>query len=117
MIVPPGPLRVLVATRPVDFRKGMDGLAALVKEQLGTDPFSGVIYVFRAKRADRVKLLMWDGSGLVLMSKRLGEGKFRWPRVEDGVMRLSPGQLTALLEGLDWMRVHARRVRTPLAVQ
>lgn len=54
MIVPPGPLRVLVATRPVDFRKGMDGLAALVKEQLGTDPFSGVIYVFRAKRASLV---------------------------------------------------------------
>lgn len=52
MIVPPGPLRVLVATRPVDFRKGMDGLAAFVQEQLGTDPFSGVIYVFRAKRAD-----------------------------------------------------------------
>lgn len=117
MIIPPGPLRVLVATKPVDFRKGMDGLAALVKEQLGTDPFSGVIYVFRAKRADRVKLLMWDGSGLVLVSKCLGEGQFRWPRVEDGVMRLTPGQLTALLEGLDWTRVHARRVRTPLAVQ
>ncbi|MGQ3302568.1 IS66 family insertion sequence element accessory protein TnpB, partial [Reyranella sp.] len=90
MIIPPGPLRVLVATKPVDFRKGMDGLAALVKEQLGTDPFSGEIYVFRAKRADRVKLLMWDGSGLVLVSKRLGEGQFRWPRVEDGVMRLPP---------------------------
>lgn len=117
MIVPPGPLRVLVATKPVDFRKGMDGLAALVKEQLGADPFSGVIYVFRAKRADRVKLLMWDGSGTVLVSKRLEEGKFRWPRVEDGVMRLTPGQLTALLEGLDWMRVHARRVRAPVAVQ
>jgi transposase len=75
VIVPPGPLRVLVATRPVDFRKGMDGLAGFVKEQLGTDPFSGVIYVFRAKRADRVKLLLWDGSGLVLVSKRLGEGQ------------------------------------------
>jgi transposase len=117
VIVPPGPLRVLVATKPVDFRKGMDGLAALVKEQLGADPFSGVIYVFRAKRADRVKLLMWDGTGTVLVSKRLEEGKFRWPRVEDGVMRLTPGQLTALLEGLDWTRVHARRVRAPVAVQ
>ena len=82
-----------------------------------TDPFSGVIYVFRAKRADRVKLLMWDGSGLVLVSKRLEEGKFRWPRIEDSVMRLTPGQLTALLEGLDWTRVHARRVRTPVAAQ
>jgi transposase len=117
VIIPPGPLRVLVATRPVDFRKGMDGLAGFVKEQLGTDPFSGVIYVFRAKRADRVKLLMWDGSGLVLVSKRLEEGKFRWPRIEDGVMRLSPAQLAALIEGLDWVRVRARRVSAPEAVQ
>ena len=62
MIVPSGAVRVLVATRPVDFRKGMDGLAALVRETLGSDPYSGVIYVFRAKRADRVKLLLWDGT-------------------------------------------------------
>ena len=71
MIVPSGAVRVLVATRPVDFRKGMDGLAALVRESLGSDPYSGVIYVFRAKRADRVKLLLWDGTGLVLVAKRL----------------------------------------------
>ena len=53
MIVPSGAVRVLVATRPVDFRKGMDG-PALVRETLGSDPYSGVIYVFRAKRANRV---------------------------------------------------------------
>jgi hypothetical protein len=56
VIVPPGGVRVLVASRPVDFRKGMDGLAALAKETLAQDPFSGTILVFRAKRADRVKL-------------------------------------------------------------
>lgn len=95
----------------------MDGLAAMVKEELRTDPFSGVIYVFRAKRADRVKLIFWDGTGLVLVSKRLGEGKFRWPRIEDGLMRLSPAQFSALLEGLDWTRVHGRRVRAPQASQ
>jgi transposase len=49
----------------------MDGLAALVRESLGGDPYSGVVYVFRAKRADRVKLLLWDGTGLVLVGKRL----------------------------------------------
>ena len=54
MIIPSGAVRVLVATRPVDFRKGMDGLAALVQESLGSDPYSGVIYVFRAKRGDCV---------------------------------------------------------------
>lgn len=117
MIVPPTGIRVLVATKPVDFRKGMDGLAAYVQEAFKADPFSGVIYVFRAKRADRVKLLFWDQTGLVLMTKRLEEGRFRWPAVQDGVMRLSPAQLSALLEGLDWSRVHARRVVRPTATQ
>ena len=79
MLIPPGPIRVLVATKPVDFRKGMDGLAALVKEQLKADPFSGVIFCFRSKRADRVKLIFWDGTGLCLFAKRLEGGKFRWP--------------------------------------
>lgn len=117
MIVPPTGVRVLVATKPVDFRKGMDGLAAYVEQQLQVDPFSGVIYVFRAKRADKVKLLFWDQTGLVLVTKRLEDGRFRWPAIQDGVMRLSPGQLSALLEGLDWARIHMRRVRAPQATQ
>jgi transposase len=117
VIGPTGQVRVLVASKPVDFRKGMDGLAALVKEQLRTDPFSGAVYVFRAKRADRVKLIWWDGSGLCFFAKRLEEGQFRWPKIEDGVMRLTSAQLQALLEGLDWRRVHAvRRTRAPVAV-
>jgi transposase len=111
---PSGATRVLVATRPVDFRKGMDGLAALVTAQLGGDPFSGVVYVFRAKKADRVKLVWWDGTGLCLMAKKLEAGAFSWPSVHDGVMRLSAAQLAALVEGLDWRRVHqARRTRVP----
>ena len=117
MIVPPSGVRVLVATKPVDFRKGIDGLAALVQEQLRLDPYSGTIFVFRAKRADRVKLLIWDGSGLVMVYKRLEDGRFRWPTVADGVMRLSPAQFSALIEGLDWRRVYARRVARPTAVQ
>ncbi len=116
MIGPSGAVRVMVATRPVDFRKGAEGLAALVREQMRTDPFSGVVYVFRAKRTDRIKLVFWDGTGLVLYAKRLEDGEFRWPKVQDGVMRLSSAQLGALLEGLDWRRVHeARRTRTPIA--
>ena len=98
MIVPPTGVRVLVATKPVDFRKGMDGLAAYIQEALKTDPFSGVIYVFRAKRADRVKLLFWDQTGLCLPTKRLEDGKFCWETVQDGVMRLSPAQLSALID-------------------
>jgi len=117
MLVPPGPVRVLVAAKPVDFRKGMNGLAALVKEHLKADPFSGTIYCFRAGRADRVKLLFWDGTGLCLFAKRLENGKFVWPRVQDGVMRLSAAQLASLLEGLDWKRVHPVRSTRPQAVQ
>lgn len=115
MIIPSGAVRVLVATQPIDFRKGMDGLAALVRESLGADPYSGVVYVFRAKRADRVKLLLWDGTGLVLVATRLEKSSFRWPRISDGVMRLSSSQLSALLEGLDWTRVRAVRVPAPQA--
>ena len=100
---------MLVATRPVDFRKGADSLAAMVKADYGADPFSGVVYVFRAKRADRIKLVWWDGTGLCLMAKRLEDGRFRWPGIQDGVMRLTAAQLGALLEGLDWRRVHAGR--------
>ena len=117
MILPGGPLRIFVATRPVDFRKGMDGLAAVVQQQLRLDPFCGAVFVFRAKRADRVKLLVWDGSGLTLIYKRLEEARFVWPRIADGVMRLSPGQLGALFEGLDWKRVHSRWVARPQLAQ
>jgi transposase len=79
VIIPSGGVRVLVATKPVDFRKGLAGLAALVREAMGGDPFSGAVFVFRAKRADRVKLIFWDGTGMVLVCKRLEDGKFRWP--------------------------------------
>jgi transposase len=108
----PAGARVLIATKPVDFRKGPDGLAALVREA-GADPFSGALYVFRAKRADRVKIVWWDGGGLCLFAKRLDEGRFCWPRLQDGVLRLSSSQLLALVEGMDWTRVHAARRRRP----
>jgi transposase len=115
MIGPAGAVRVMVATKPVDFRKGAEGLAALVREAMGSDPFSGSVYVFRSKRADRVKLVFWDGTGLCFFAKKLEDGAFRWPAIEDGVMRLSAAQLSALLEGLDWRRVHeARETARPL---
>ena len=80
---------VLIATKPVVFRKGADGLVAVVRETLGHDPFSGAIYVFRSKRPDRVKMLAWDGSGLVLLWKRLAYGAFKWPPITEGAMRLT----------------------------
>jgi transposase len=112
VIGPTGAVRVLVATKPVDFRKGAEGLAALVRETMAADPFSGAVYVFRAKRADRIKLIFWDGTGVCLMAKRLEGGEFRWPKVQDGVLRLTAAELSALLEGLDWRRVHEARQTT-----
>ena len=113
MIAPGAQLRIYVATRPVDFRKGHDGLAAAVQEMIGLDPFCGAAFVFRSKRADRIKMLVWDGNGMVLIHKRLEGGRFVWPQVRDGVMRMSPAQFSALFEGLDWRLVRPERVRRP----
>ena len=86
---------IYLATRPVDFRKGHDGLSALVQEMFGLNPFSGAVFVFRSKRADRIKVLVWDRTGLVLAHKRLEGAKFVWPGIRDGVIRLSPAQFAA----------------------
>ncbi len=118
MIMSGTELQVLVATKPVDFRKQADTLAAFVQEVLGANPFSGAVYVFRAKRIDRVKLLWWDGTGICLLTKRLEGAKFHWPDIEDGVLRLTPGQLAALLEGTEWSHLdhrHQPDPRRPLA--
>ena len=72
----------------------------MVQNELGLDPYSGVAYVFRAKRADRIKVLWFDGTGLVLAYKRLEQGRFAWPAVRDGVIRLTRAQFEALFEGL-----------------
>ena len=80
---------------------------------MGLDLYSGVAHVFRAKRGDRIKVLWFDGAGLVLAYKRLEQGRFAWPAVHDGVMRLSRAQFEALFEGLDWRWVWSPRVRKP----
>ncbi|WP_420351314.1 IS66 family insertion sequence element accessory protein TnpB [Paenirhodobacter sp.] len=108
MISPSGNLRIYLATRPVDFRKGMDGLAAIVQAECDLDPFSGAIFVFRAKRTDRLKIVVWDGTGLVLVCKRIEGTGFAWPRARDGVISLTRSQFEALFEGLDWTRIRAR---------
>ena len=113
MISPHGQLRIYVATRPVDFRKGIDGLALAVQEVMGLDPFSGAAFVFRAKRADRIKVLIWDQTGMVLVHKRLEGAKFVWPQVRDGVIRMSPAQFSALFEGIDWRLVRPEAARRP----
>jgi transposase len=116
MIAPPAGARILLATKPVDFRKGAHSLAALAAEALGADPFSGAVLVFRSRRADRIKVLLWDGSGLVLVWKQLEASTFRWPAIVDGVVRLTPVEFAALFDGIDWRRVQAtREIPTPTA--
>ena len=105
MINLPAGTRILLATRPVDFRKGAHGLAALAQEVLAEDAFSGTVIVYRSKRSDRLKVLMWDMSGLVLVWKQMQQGSFRWPPIVDGVMKLSSVEFAALVDGLDWTRV------------
>src|SRR5215217_3141164 len=109
-------LKVLVAAQPVDFRKGMDALAGLVAERLSENPYAGTIFVFRSKRADRVKILAFDGTGLILATKRLEEGRFTWPPIQGGVVRLTAAQFSMLVDGLDWTRVSPQPVRRPLRV-
>jgi transposase len=116
VIAPPAGARILLATKPVDFRKGAHSLAALAAEVLGADPFSGAVLVFRSRRADRIKILLWDGSGLVLVWKQLEGSAFRWPAVVDGVVRLTAVEFAALFDGIDWRRVQAlREIPTPSA--
>ena len=84
--------KIYLALEPTDMRKGFDGLAAQVSQVLKRDPFSEHLFVFRSKPGDRLKALYWDGSGLCLFAKRLERGRFVWPRVEQGAIRLTPAQ-------------------------
>lgn len=102
----PSGAKVFWASQPVGFRKGPDGLVGLVRDA-GADPFDGSLHVFRSKRADRVTIVWWDGTGLCLYAKRLEMAAFCWPRIGHSRVHLSHAQLLAPVEGMDWKRVHA----------
>lgn len=92
-------LRILLACQPVDFRNGIDGLAALCKKELAEDPFSGALFVFRNRRGSALKLLCYDGLGFWLVTRRLSEGRIRWwPQTQDAPLHpLQAQQLSVLL--------------------
>lgn len=115
MIVAGQRLPILIATKPVDFRCGHNALALMVQTELKLDPYSGVTVVFRSKRGDRLKILVWDGTGMVLIYKVLEVSKFCWPRVQDGVMQLSRAQYEALFEGAAWLVLSTPKVLPPTA--
>lgn len=109
-------LRILIASKPVDFRKGINGLAALVSTTLGANPYSGDVYIFRSKRNDRLKMVAWDGSGMVMLTKVLEDRHFTWPAVRDGAVHLSASEMALLLDGLDWTKVEQKPVRRPTKI-
>ena len=102
MIAVPTGARIWVATGVTDMRRGMQGLTLLVQEGLKRDPFAGDVYVFRGRGGALIKALWHDGLGLSLYAKRLDRGRFVWPATVDGAVALTAGQMSYLLEGIDW---------------
>jgi transposase len=104
-------MKILVAVEPVDFRRGIDGLARLCQESLQHDPFLGVVFVFRNRKRTALKVLMYDGQGFWLCHKRLSQGRFPWwPLVAEGsgsAQRLAAHQLSVLLSVGDPTRTGA----------
>ena len=84
-------MRVLVAVEAVDGRKGIDSLAALCRERLQTDPFSGCLFIFRTRSAQAIKILCYDGQGFWMAQKRLSKGRFRWWPQGNALSTLAPG--------------------------
>lgn len=110
MIGLPSSVKIYLSTKPTDMRKGFDGLSALVR-RWGQDVYSGHLFVFVSRRGDRVKVLSWDRGGFVLWYKRLERGRFKLPSLTHCEQRvaLDAGQLSMLLEGIDYSRVKRPR--------
>jgi len=105
-------MRILLAVEPVDFRKGIDGLAALCRQGLASDPLAGTLFVFCSRRGHAIKCLTYDGQGFWICQKRLSQGRFRgWPQAGSSTsLRLDPHQLHLLL----WNGDPSRAVAAPM---
>lgn len=102
-------LKVVLVTFPIDFRAGVNKLASLVANELCRNPYSSDVFVFRSKRSDRLRLLHFDGSGMFMMSKWLEAGKFVWPPVQNGVIKLTFAQMVLLRNSSrGWQKMVAR---------
>lgn len=105
---PLSPFQVFLAVQPVDIRKGADGLSILVQESLGKAPADGSAYAFRNRTGNRIKLLVWDGTGVWLCVRRLHKGRFTWPSGDGAVFTLSQADWQWLTAGVDWRRLRAQ---------
>lgn len=117
-MIPTSPtMRILVAVEPADFRKGIDGLAALCRQKLEEDPMSGCAFVFRNRRKTAIKILLYDGQGFWLCQKRLSQGNFtHWPAGDGSTRSLQSHQLQVLLAGGDADRAAGAPLWRPLQV-
>lgn len=115
MIGLPPTVQIFVATQPANLRLSFDGLAGLVRDQLGGEPLSGHLFLFRNRVGDRVKILYWDRTGLALWYKRLQRGTFRFPEVQGATAQITAADLMLILEGIDLAGAR-RRKRFQLAV-
>lgn len=103
-------VRIYVATGATDLRRSIDGLAALVRDPLKLDPLSGHLFLFRNRRGDRLKILLWDQSGFWVLYKRLEQGTFAWPDAEDDApVEMRQRDLLLLLSGVDLAGTRRRR--------
>lgn len=111
-------MRILLAVEPVDFRKGIDGLAALCRQALGSDPLDGTLFVFCGRSRRALKCLVYDGQGFWLCQKRLSQGRFgAWPTSDSAASRrLDPHQLHALFWNGDPTQSHTAPLWRPLEV-
>ena len=111
MLSIPGSIKIFIANVPVDFRKSHDGLAALVEQAMLEKPLSGNLFVFTNKRADRIKLLYWDGDGYALWHKRLEIDRFSLPKPAENTARIeiSPVDLAMILSGIDMASVKRKK--------
>ena len=100
----PTPSRILIAREPVDFRKQIDGLAAVCEVHLGEQPLDGTLFLFRNRRKTALKGLVWTHGGFTLMYKKLERGRLRWPDLDGDRATMTPAELAALLEGIDVSR-------------
>lgn len=91
---------IYIAVGYTDLRRGIDGLADIVRESFHLDPYTNSIFLFCGRRSDRIKALVWEGDGYLLAYKRLETGSFRWPRTSDEVQEISDQQFRWLMEGL-----------------
>ena len=107
---------VYIACGYTDLRRGIDGLANLVKTQFQMDPFQRALFLFCGRRRDRIKALYWEGDGFLLLYKRLESGSFQWPRSTEGVQALTPQQYRWLMEGLKTEQPKANKAVSGLSV-